>query len=114
MHLHSPKTRLRWTCFRGFFSLLQPEEESEARPVAGGGGGEGRSADGSTPPYRSAFRRRQHKPWEGGALPFNEIQLDDWVGCFNYTNGMSRGWREFLPRVAAIQDFLHETLMEPA
>lgn len=27
----------------------------------------------------STFSRSRHKPWEGEALPFNEIQLDYWV-----------------------------------
>ena len=27
-------------------------------------------------PHCSAFSRSRHKPWEGEALPFNEIQLD--------------------------------------
>ena len=65
-------------------------------------------------PHCSACSRSQYKPWEGEALSFIEIQLDYWVGCFNCTTGMSSGWREFLLRVAAIQDFLHETQMEPA
>ena len=76
MCLLSPKARLCWTCLQGFLLFPPTQEESEARPVAGGGGGgEGRSADGSTPPYCSAFSRSPHKPWEGEALPFNEIRL---------------------------------------
>ena len=101
--------------FSGFFSLLQPRrsqkqgqrlEEEKVRA------GVQRWKQPCT--HFSTFSRSWHKPWEGEALPFNEIQLDYWVGCFNYTNGMSSGWREFLLRVAAIQDFLHETQMEPA
>ena len=48
MCLHSPKARLRLTCLRWFLLSPPTKEESEARPVAGGGG-EGIVADGSSP-----------------------------------------------------------------
>ena len=49
MCLHSPKARLHLTCLRWFLLSPPTKEESEARPVAGGGEGEGRGADGSSP-----------------------------------------------------------------
>ena len=49
MCLHSAKTRLCYTCLQWFLLSPPTKEESEARPVAGGGGGEGRGEDGSSP-----------------------------------------------------------------
>ena len=42
---------------------------------------------------------------------YNIVKLKNKIKFFK--KWMSSGWKEFLLRVTAIQDFLHETLMEP-
>ena len=112
MCLHSPKTRLHQTCLQWFLFSPPTKEESEARPVAGEGGGEGRGADGSSPVHTarpSAEAGTSHG--KERLYPSKKFSLIIGLEAL-ITQWMSRGWREFLLRVAAIQDFLHETLME--
>ena len=113
MCLHSPKTRLHQTCLQWFLFSPPTKEESEARPVAGEGGGEGRGADGSSPDHTawpSAEAGKSHG--KESLYPSKKFSLIIGLEAL-ITQWMSRGWRDFLLRVSAIQDFLHETLVEP-
>lgn len=94
----SPFGKDQITLYLSSVASSSNQEESEARPVA-----EEEEARVGVKMEAAlstllGLCRSWHKLGRRGLYSFIEISWISWVGCFNYTNGMSSGWREFLLR----------------
>ena len=93
MFLYFPRTRLRQTCLQWFLLSSPTKEESEARPVAGGGEGEGRGADGSSPVH-TAWPSAEADTSHGKERLYSSVKFSLITGLDVLVTQMDEQWLE--------------------